>query len=45
MHVMLLAPSAFFIVGLLVWAIRSLRPEQAETPEFRILSHDETAQS
>ncbi|MBS9716553.1 NADH:ubiquinone reductase (Na(+)-transporting) subunit D [Pseudohalocynthiibacter aestuariivivens] len=45
MHVMLLAPSAFFIVGFLVWVIRSLRPEQAETPEFRILSHDETAQS
>lgn len=26
------APSAFFILGLLVWAIRSWRPEQAEQP-------------
>lgn len=31
---MLLAPSAFFLLGGLVWAIRSLRPEQAELPEF-----------
>ena len=31
---MQLAPSAFFILGLLVWVIRTLRPEQAETPEF-----------
>jgi Na+-transporting NADH:ubiquinone oxidoreductase subunit D len=26
------APSAFFILGLVVWAIRSWRPEQAEQP-------------
>jgi Na+-transporting NADH:ubiquinone oxidoreductase subunit D len=30
---MLLAPSAFFLLGLLVWAIRSVLPEQAEAPE------------
>ncbi|MCV2868676.1 NADH:ubiquinone reductase (Na(+)-transporting) subunit D [Defluviimonas sp. WL0002] len=30
---MLLAPSAFFLLGLLVWAIRSALPEQAEAPE------------
>jgi Na+-transporting NADH:ubiquinone oxidoreductase subunit D len=28
------APSAFFILGLVVWAIRSWRPEQAEQPEY-----------
>jgi Na+-transporting NADH:ubiquinone oxidoreductase subunit D len=33
---MMLAPSAFFIIGLLVWAIRSLRPAQVEKTEFRI---------
>ncbi len=33
---MLLAPSAFFIIGLLIWAIRSWKPEQAEKPEYRI---------
>jgi len=26
----LLAPSAFFIIGLLIWLIRTLRPEQQE---------------
>ncbi|MBY5973699.1 NADH:ubiquinone reductase (Na(+)-transporting) subunit D [Ferrimonas balearica] len=30
---MLLAPSAFFILGGLVWAIRSIWPEQAEAPD------------
>jgi Na+-transporting NADH:ubiquinone oxidoreductase subunit D len=30
---MLLAPSAFFLLGLLVWAIRSFLPEQAEAPD------------
>lgn len=34
LSLMLLAPSAFFLLGGLVWAIRSLWPEQAEAPEF-----------
>ena len=34
--VMLLAPSAFFILGLLIWAIRSWRPAQVETNEFAL---------
>ncbi len=33
LSLMLLAPSAFFILGLLVWAIRSWLPEQAERPD------------
>ena len=33
LSLMLLAPSAFFLLGGLVWAIRTLRPEQAEAPE------------
>jgi Na+-transporting NADH:ubiquinone oxidoreductase subunit D len=33
---MLLAPSAFFIIGLLIWAIRSWKPAQVEKPEYRI---------
>jgi len=28
------APSAFFLLALVVWAIRSLRPRQVEAPEF-----------
>jgi len=33
---MLLPPSAFFIIGLLIWAIRSWRLQQAEHPDYRI---------
>jgi len=35
------APAAFFILGLLIWAIRSLRSKQAETPEFRLARAEE----
>jgi len=33
-NLMLLAPSAFFMLGFLVWAVRSVHAEQAEPPEF-----------
>jgi Na+-transporting NADH:ubiquinone oxidoreductase subunit D len=33
---MLLPPSAFFIIGLLIWAVRTLRPKQVEKPEYQI---------
>jgi len=33
---MLLSPSAFFIIGLFIWAIRSWKPEQVEEPEYEI---------
>ena len=33
---MLLPPSAFFIIGLLIWAVRAWRPEQQEEPQFQI---------
>ncbi len=33
---MLLAPSAFFIIGLFIWAIRSWKPEQVEEAEYEI---------
>lgn len=38
--VMLLAPSAFFIIGFLIWLIRSLRPAQAEQTEYSILTSE-----
>ncbi len=31
---MLLAPSAFFIVGMLIWVLRTRKPEQVEKPDF-----------
>ena len=33
---LLLPPSAFFIIGLMIWVIRAYRPIQVEQPEFRI---------
>jgi Na+-transporting NADH:ubiquinone oxidoreductase subunit D len=33
---MLLAPSAFFIIGLIIWAIRAWKPAQVEKTEYRI---------
>lgn len=33
---MLLAPSAFFIIGLMIWAIRSWKPAQVEKTEYQI---------
>jgi Na+-transporting NADH:ubiquinone oxidoreductase subunit D len=36
---MLLAPSAFFIIGLFIWALRSWKRRQIERTEFRIAPH------
>jgi len=33
---LLLPPSAFFIIGLIIWAIRTKKKEQVEQPEFKI---------
>ncbi|MBT8057963.1 MAG: NADH:ubiquinone reductase (Na(+)-transporting) subunit D [Gammaproteobacteria bacterium] len=37
-EMLLLPPSAFFIIGFLVWGIRSWRSEQKEKPDFEPLS-------
>ena len=36
---MLLSPSAFFIIGFFIWALRSVKKEQVETREFRMAPH------
>jgi Na+-transporting NADH:ubiquinone oxidoreductase subunit D len=33
---MLLSPSAFFIIGVFIWAIRSWKTEQVEEAEYEI---------
>ena len=33
---LLLPPSAFFLIGLFIWAIRVWKPEQVEEPEFKM---------
>jgi len=36
---LLLPPSAFFLIGLLIWGIRSWQKDQVEQPEFKIAQH------
>jgi len=36
LQLMLLPPSAFFIIGGIIWLIRRRRPRQVETPEFSL---------
>jgi len=38
---MLLAPSAFFIIALIIWGVRTWKPAQREQAEFRILESHE----
>ncbi len=40
---MLLAPSAFIIIGLNIWAIRSFYPEQVEKPDFEMQNAHNTS--
>jgi Na+-transporting NADH:ubiquinone oxidoreductase subunit D len=42
---MLLPPSAFFIIGMIIWAARQWKPEQREANDFKIMSiaHGEEA--
>jgi Na+-transporting NADH:ubiquinone oxidoreductase subunit D len=35
---MLLSPSAFFIIGFFIWAVRSVKKDQVEAREFRMAS-------
>ncbi|MEZ5505476.1 MAG: NADH:ubiquinone reductase (Na(+)-transporting) subunit D [Gammaproteobacteria bacterium] len=36
---LLLPPSAFFLIGLLIWAIRTARPNQVERAEYQLSAH------
>ena len=33
---LLLPPSAFFLIGLIIWGLRSYKKNQVEEPEFKI---------
>ncbi|MGC3871960.1 NADH:ubiquinone reductase (Na(+)-transporting) subunit D [Halomonas sp. GXIMD04776] len=39
---MLLPPSAFFVIGLLIWILRSFNPDQVEKTEYRIVANSKT---
>ncbi len=44
LHLMLLPPSAFFIIGGIIWYIRRKRPQQVEKPEFTMRGLKEGAE-
>ena len=36
---LLLPPSAFFLIGLFIWALRSFHKEQVEEPDYKLAKH------
>ena len=38
---LLLPPSAFFLIGLIIWGLRMWKKEQLEKPDFRIAAHSQ----
>ncbi len=36
---LLLPPSAFFLIGIFIWVLRSVKPAQVEEPEYSIAKH------
>lgn len=36
---LLLPPSAFFLIGIFIWVLRSVKPTQVEAPEYSIAKH------
>lgn len=41
---LLLPPSAFFLIGGFIWILRSVRKEQVEAPDFKIAKHTTVAE-
>jgi Na+-transporting NADH:ubiquinone oxidoreductase subunit D len=42
---LLLPPSAFFLIGFLIWGIRAVQKEQVEEAEFKIAKHTTTEEA
>ena len=42
---MLLPPSAFFLIGFIIWAIRAAKPEQVEEDQFKMSAHTRTSEA
>jgi len=40
--IMLLPPSAFFLIGLIIWGLRTVKTNQLERNEFEISPHTKT---
>lgn len=42
---LLMPPSAFFLIGLFIWALRSWKTEQCEEPEFKISPNSQASEA
>ena len=42
---LLLPPSAFFLIGLFIWALRSWKKDQVEEPEFKMAANSKAQES
>lgn len=42
---LLLPPSAFFLIGFFIWILRSAKPEQVEEPDFEVAPHVTTKEA
>ena len=42
---LLLPPSAFFLIGLFIWALRQAKTDQVETPEFKMAKNTSAQES
>ncbi|WP_339668201.1 NADH:ubiquinone reductase (Na(+)-transporting) subunit D [Dasania marina] len=42
---LLLPPSAFFLIGLFIWALRTAKVDQVETPEFKMAKNTSAQES
>ena len=42
---LLLPPSAFFLIGFFIWALRSVRKQQVEAPDFRIAPNTQAGEA
>ena len=36
---LLLPPSAFFLIGLIIWALRAVKKEQVEAPDYKMAAN------
>ena len=44
-NLLLLPPSAFFLIGIFIWVLRSFHKEQVEEPDFKLAKHKPVGES
>ena len=42
---LLLPPSAFFLIGLIIWVLRSVKKEQVEAPDYKMMANTQAGEA